>query len=313
MPADTELSSLLNRRQAINEALGEGKQVDPQFKPVKKNIYSEFHEFTRRQIKEYESTFNSCQSAPKKPWGYCRSDYKTSSLSLKQWLYLFERAFFNPDTIYTVVTGEDPGSELFVMCAVQVSTRLDGGYNSLSTICGRRVMAITSPPPRRRSSISLDCVRYYSSPVASLVLTDSSQLTSDSQHLAVSQHQRSHGATVDSVHHAGTRLATVAFRASPVVSICADTRETALSYRRGGSTLEHLMCKSSITCQDMYLITQYSILPTVSRMKPNVVQTLLGSGCYVFETCGLVFPEAISSSPGRVSPWKIAYLDNKFF
>nr|CAD7425502.1 unnamed protein product [Timema monikensis] len=36
----------------------------------------------------------------------------------------------------------------------------------------------------------------YSSPMASLVLTDSSQLTYDSQHLAVSQHQRSHGATV---------------------------------------------------------------------------------------------------------------------
>nr|CAD7568650.1 unnamed protein product [Timema californicum] len=37
---------------------------------------------------------------------------------------------------------------------------------------------------------------YYSNPMASLVLTDSSQLTSDSQRLAVSQHQRSHGATV---------------------------------------------------------------------------------------------------------------------
>nr|CAD7419774.1 unnamed protein product [Timema poppensis] len=36
----------------------------------------------------------------------------------------------------------------------------------------------------------------FSSPVASLVLTGSSQLTSDSQHLAVSQHQRSHEATV---------------------------------------------------------------------------------------------------------------------
>nr|CAD7263952.1 unnamed protein product [Timema shepardi] len=38
------------------------------------------------------------------------------------------------------------------------------------------------------------------SPMASLVLTDSSQLTSDSQHLAVSQHQRSHGVTVALFH-----------------------------------------------------------------------------------------------------------------
>lgn len=57
MPADQELSSILNRRQAINEALDEGKDVTPQFKNVRKNIFSEFHEFSRRQIKEYEKTF----------------------------------------------------------------------------------------------------------------------------------------------------------------------------------------------------------------------------------------------------------------
>ncbi|KAJ9599442.1 hypothetical protein L9F63_010057 [Diploptera punctata] len=58
MPADQELSSILNRRQQINEALDEGKEVTPQFKNVKKNIYSEFHEFSRREKKEYEKTFN---------------------------------------------------------------------------------------------------------------------------------------------------------------------------------------------------------------------------------------------------------------
>lgn len=58
MPADQELSSILNRRQAINEALDEGKEVTPQFKNVKKNVFSEFHEFSRREIKEYEKTFN---------------------------------------------------------------------------------------------------------------------------------------------------------------------------------------------------------------------------------------------------------------
>lgn len=58
MPADQELSSLLNRRQAINEALDEGKAVTPQFKQVHRSIYAEFHEFSRRQIKEYENTFN---------------------------------------------------------------------------------------------------------------------------------------------------------------------------------------------------------------------------------------------------------------
>jgi len=57
MPADEELSSILNRRQAINEALDEGKEIAPQFKNVRKNIFSEFHEFSRREIKEYEKTF----------------------------------------------------------------------------------------------------------------------------------------------------------------------------------------------------------------------------------------------------------------
>ncbi|XP_071439460.1 EF-hand domain-containing protein D2 homolog [Hetaerina americana] len=56
MPADDELSGVLSRRQAINEALDEGKEVKPQFRVV--NVYTEFAEFSRRQIKEYEKTFN---------------------------------------------------------------------------------------------------------------------------------------------------------------------------------------------------------------------------------------------------------------
>nr|CAD7258558.1 unnamed protein product [Timema shepardi] len=47
----------------------------------------------------------------------------------------------------------------------------------------------------------------YSSPVTSLVLTDSSHLTSYSLHLAVSQHQRSHGATVALVSERWCELA----------------------------------------------------------------------------------------------------------
>ncbi|XP_046989618.1 EF-hand domain-containing protein D2 homolog [Schistocerca americana] len=56
MSADAELSSLLSRRQAINEALDEGKPVSPQQR-AKISVYAEFHEFTRKQIKEYEQTF----------------------------------------------------------------------------------------------------------------------------------------------------------------------------------------------------------------------------------------------------------------
>lgn len=56
MPADAELSSLLSRRQRINDELEEGKEVKKQYKFV--NVYTEFHELSRREIKQYEQTFN---------------------------------------------------------------------------------------------------------------------------------------------------------------------------------------------------------------------------------------------------------------
>ncbi|KAK1129947.1 hypothetical protein K0M31_019641 [Melipona bicolor] len=56
MPADAELSNLLSRRQRINEELEEGKEVKKQYKFV--NVYTEFHELSRREIKQYEETFN---------------------------------------------------------------------------------------------------------------------------------------------------------------------------------------------------------------------------------------------------------------
>ena len=55
MSADSELSAILSRRQNINDALDEGNEVKPKF--VKVSIYSEFSEFSRKQIKEYERTF----------------------------------------------------------------------------------------------------------------------------------------------------------------------------------------------------------------------------------------------------------------
>ena len=56
MSADNELSSILNRRQQINEALENGQSVKHTYKVV--NVYTEFHELTRKEIKEYQITFN---------------------------------------------------------------------------------------------------------------------------------------------------------------------------------------------------------------------------------------------------------------
>lgn len=56
MSADMELSSILNRRQQINDALENGQEIKREFKVV--NIYTEFHEFSRKEIKDYQATFN---------------------------------------------------------------------------------------------------------------------------------------------------------------------------------------------------------------------------------------------------------------
>uniref|UniRef100_A0A1L8DD97 Putative swiprosin n=1 Tax=Nyssomyia neivai TaxID=330878 RepID=A0A1L8DD97_9DIPT len=58
MSADAELSSILSRRQQINDALENGENVENTFRSVKRNIYTEFQEFTRKQIKEYQATFS---------------------------------------------------------------------------------------------------------------------------------------------------------------------------------------------------------------------------------------------------------------
>lgn len=53
--ADSELNSVLIRRQEINDALDNGHEIKLKYKFV--NVYTEFHEFTRKEIKQYESTF----------------------------------------------------------------------------------------------------------------------------------------------------------------------------------------------------------------------------------------------------------------
>lgn len=73
MPADAELSNLLNRRQRINDELEEGKEVKKQYKFV--NVYTEFHELSRREIKQYEETFNR--------WVHFLISYLRASTQLK--------------------------------------------------------------------------------------------------------------------------------------------------------------------------------------------------------------------------------------
>lgn len=55
MPADQELNSVLIRRQEINEALDNGDEVKIKYRVV--NVYTEFQEFSRKEIKQYETTF----------------------------------------------------------------------------------------------------------------------------------------------------------------------------------------------------------------------------------------------------------------
>jgi len=57
MSGESELTSILSRRQAINDALDGGKQVKPHFRAGGHSVFAEFHEFTRKQIKQYETEF----------------------------------------------------------------------------------------------------------------------------------------------------------------------------------------------------------------------------------------------------------------
>lgn len=57
MPADNELSAILNRRQNLNDAQDNGQEVEHKMVKVHKNVYTEFSEFSRKEIKDYETKF----------------------------------------------------------------------------------------------------------------------------------------------------------------------------------------------------------------------------------------------------------------
>ncbi|KAH8413339.1 hypothetical protein KR009_010056 [Drosophila setifemur] len=57
----SELTHILNRRQEIMDSQEAGIEVPRTFKVV--NVYTEFHEFSRKQIKDYQKTFNTYDTA----------------------------------------------------------------------------------------------------------------------------------------------------------------------------------------------------------------------------------------------------------
>lgn len=59
MSASEELSAVLTRRQTLNDAIDSGEAVDKKFVAVSKNVFTEFAEFSRKEIKEYEKKFKS--------------------------------------------------------------------------------------------------------------------------------------------------------------------------------------------------------------------------------------------------------------
>jgi len=73
MSADNELSAILNRRQNLNDGVQVSKRT------AKVSVYTEFAEFTRKQIKEYESQFKT----------YNVSD--TGRLSLEELKFMMEK------------------------------------------------------------------------------------------------------------------------------------------------------------------------------------------------------------------------------
>jgi len=79
MSASDELSAILSRRQNLNDAIDNGEEVDKKFVPVSKNVYTEFSEFSRKEIKEYETKFKSF------------NDSGTGKLSLEELKVMMEK------------------------------------------------------------------------------------------------------------------------------------------------------------------------------------------------------------------------------
>uniref|UniRef100_A0A1A9WZI6 Uncharacterized protein n=1 Tax=Glossina brevipalpis TaxID=37001 RepID=A0A1A9WZI6_9MUSC len=61
----SELTHILNRRQIIIDSQEAGVELPQNFKVV--NVYTEFHEFSRKQIKDYQKTFNTQKKTQKTP------------------------------------------------------------------------------------------------------------------------------------------------------------------------------------------------------------------------------------------------------
>lgn len=76
MPADSELNSVLIRRQEINDAIDNGDEVKLKYRVV--NVYTEFHEFSRKEVKQYEATF--------KKWVKILNLFPSLWLSRQKWV-----------------------------------------------------------------------------------------------------------------------------------------------------------------------------------------------------------------------------------
>ena len=53
MPADNELTAILNRRQNLNDGLNVERRT------AKVSVFTEFSEFSRKEIKDYETKFKT--------------------------------------------------------------------------------------------------------------------------------------------------------------------------------------------------------------------------------------------------------------
>ena len=56
--SENELSRILQRRQSLDEARARGEIIEPVQKSVRsRNVYVEFQEYTRKEIKDFEKKF----------------------------------------------------------------------------------------------------------------------------------------------------------------------------------------------------------------------------------------------------------------
>ena len=123
--------------------------------------------------------------------------------------------------------------------------------------------------------------------------------------IVYSSARTTHLKTLDAIHNLGIRIATGAFRSSPVVSICAESGEPPLHIRQRRNILSYAAALSSLKDHPTYKFVFEPNFQDLYAVKPLHSRPL---GIRLKEICndlGWLFPSVMQTGLNSVPPWVI--------